>query len=398
MKIRENITKKFKYIPSKLIIEKHIYPTYKCEECSKQNEKALIFNARNVLAFPKCMADSSLVVHVITEKIMKYVPLYRQEKFFSIKGLDISRKNMSNWLMMATNYLRPLFELMHKDILNNDIVLIDETTINVITNIRSQCYIWMINSSKYDIPILLYFFKESREYKNALEILDGFKGHYVQSDCYQAYNDIPNVIDCCCLAHARRKFTDILKITKNDDRFKFTISVVDTAVKYINQLYKIENELTKSKATIEQIYKTHQEKSIPILAEYKEWLEKQCEIFPPKSKIAEALNYSLYNFENLSNYCLDGRLDIDNNRSERQAKSYVMMRKNSLFCFSYVGADASAILLSFVETAKFNNLNVEKYLEYVFNELALLNNHGEDELRNLLPYSSTLPNNLKIQK
>lgn len=108
MKIRENITKKFKYIPSKLIIEKHIYPTYKCEECSKQNEKALIFNARNVLAFPKCMADSSLVVHVITEKIMKYVPLYRQEKFFSIKGLDISRKNMSNWLMMATNYLRPL--------------------------------------------------------------------------------------------------------------------------------------------------------------------------------------------------------------------------------------------------------------------------------------------------
>lgn len=77
--------------------------------------------------------------------------------------------------MMATNYLRPLFELMHKDILNNDIVLMDETTINVITNNRSQYYIWMINSSKYDIPILLYFFKESREYKNALEILDGLK-------------------------------------------------------------------------------------------------------------------------------------------------------------------------------------------------------------------------------
>lgn len=140
------------------------------------------------------------------------------------------------------------------------------------------------------------------------------------------------------------------------------------------------------------------EKSIPILAEYKEWLEKQCEIFPPKSKMAEALNYSLNNFENLSNYCLDGRLDIDNNRSERQAKSYVMMRKNSLFCFSDVGADASALLLNFVETAKFNNLNVEKYLEYIFNELALLNNPSEEELRKFLPYSSTLPNNLKIQK
>ena len=41
----------------------------------------------------------------------------------------------------------------------------DETTINVIQNDRSKCYIWMINSSKYDVPILLYFFKESREYK-----------------------------------------------------------------------------------------------------------------------------------------------------------------------------------------------------------------------------------------
>ena len=116
------------------------------------------------------MADSSLVAHVITEKFMKYVPLYRQEKLFSIKGLDISRKNMSNWLMMATNYLRPLFELMHKDILNNDIVLMDDDPSKIAITIssvlkgmyasnRSQYYIWMINSSKYDIPILLYFFK-----------------------------------------------------------------------------------------------------------------------------------------------------------------------------------------------------------------------------------------------
>ena len=44
------------------------------------------------------------------------------------------------------------------------------------------------------------------------------------------------------------------------------------------------------------------------------------------------------------------------------------MRKNSLFCFNDVGVEASAI--SFVETAKFNNFNVEKYLEYVFNQLA----------------------------
>lgn len=41
---------------------------------------------------------------------------------------------------------------------------------------------------------------------------------------------------------------------------------------------------------------------------------------------------------------------------------------------------------------------MEKYLEYIFNELSLLNNPSEEELRKFLPYSSTLPNNLKIQK
>lgn len=64
------------------------------------------------------------------------------------------------------------------------------------------------------------------------------------------------------------------------------------------------------------------------------------------------------------------------------------MRKNSLFCFNDVGAEASAILLNFVETAKFNNLNVEKYLEYVFNQLssyAEFDYSDYDKSRKLLP-------------
>lgn len=64
------------------------------------------------------------------------------------------------------------------------------------------------------------------------------------------------------------------------------------------------------------------------------------------------------------------------------------MRKNSLFCFNDVGVEASAILLNFVETAKFNNLNVEKYLEYVFNQLSSYTEFDYsdyDKSRKLLP-------------
>ena len=62
------------------------------------------------------------------------------------------------------------------------------------------------------------------------------------------------------------------------------------------------------------------------------------------------------------NYLLDGRCEISNNAAERMAKSYVTGRKNFLFHDMADGAAANSIVLSLVETAKANNLNVYQYL------------------------------------
>ena len=62
------------------------------------------------------------------------------------------------------------------------------------------------------------------------------------------------------------------------------------------------------------------------------------------------------------NYLLDGRCEISNNAAERRVKSYVMGRKNFLFHDTVDGANASAIVLSLIETAKSNNLNIYQYL------------------------------------
>jgi len=78
-------------------------------------------------------------------------------------------------------------------------------------------------------------------------------------------------------------------------------------------------------------------------------------------------------------------------------KSFVIGRKNFLFCFSEGGADASALLYSITETAYANNLNVEGYLSYVFNQLPLIDISNEKELELLLPYSTSLPEELKIR-
>ena len=57
------------------------------------------------------------------------------------------------------------------------------------------------------------------------------------------------------------------------------------------------------------------------------------------------------------------RLAVANGRiCERRVKSYVMRRKNFLFHDAVDGTNASAIVLSLIETAKSNNLNIYQYL------------------------------------
>lgn len=62
------------------------------------------------------------------------------------------------------------------------------------------------------------------------------------------------------------------------------------------------------------------------------------------------------------NYLLDGRCEIFNNAAERRAKTYVMGRKNFLFHDTADGATVSVIVLSLIEIAKANNLNIYQYL------------------------------------
>ena len=68
-------------------------------------------------------------------------------------------------------------------------------------------------------------------------------------------------------------------------------------------------------------------------------------------------------------FLADGRLEIDNNRSERSIKPFVIGRKNWLFANTPRGAKASAAIYSVIETAKENSLHPYNYLKYLFEQL-----------------------------
>src|SRR3546814_13944305 len=86
-----------------------------------------------------------------------------------------------------------------------------------------------------------------------------------------------------------------------------------------------------------------QQKSVPILAQFKGWLEKTQPQVTPQSVLGKAVNYLASNWSRLERYVEAGFLPIDNNPAERAIKPFVIGRKAWLFSDTPTGATASAI-------------------------------------------------------
>ena len=104
---------------------------------------------------------------------------------------------------------------------------------------------------------------------------------------------------------------------------------------------------------------------------------------------------SLNQWEALNGFLLDGRLEIDNNRSERSIKPFVISRKNFLFCNTPRGARASAITFSIVESAKENGLKPYEYIKYLLEQLP---NATSSDLERFMPWSPEIPDYCRTQK
>lgn len=227
--------------------------------------------------------------------------------------------------------------------------------------------------------IVLYDFQPTRSGQCAVDFLLGFDG-YLNADGYQAYGST-NATLAGCWAHARRKFIEAEKAMPKGKSGKATL-----AISQINKLYAVER-LASQEDNAEGVLKVRHEKAPDILANHKAWLEKSIKHVPSKSLLSKAIQYNLNQWDKLTVYLTDGRINIDNNRAERAIKPFVIGRKNWLFSNTGNGARSSATLYSLIETAKANGLIPYDYLVKLFEELP--KRKEGDSLDDLLPWSTT---------
>jgi len=367
-------------IPMSLRVIEHVRFKYACKSC----EGNVVTAHKDRQPIEKGIPAAGLLAHVAISKYVDHLPLYRLEGIFARHNIDIKRSTTCGWVASLAKLLTPLYDLMAQEVVQSKIINTDDTPVNVQDKTRDgktrTGRIWIYCGDK-NHPYNVYDYTENRSREGPLRFLRDFKNGFLQADAYAGYDGIFNdllrcIIELLCWAHARRKFYDARKTAPE---------LSHTALAWIKLLYAVEKEIKEFSA--EQKKRVRQEKSVPILNDFKNWLDGiSMQEALPQSPIRQAINYTLNGWEALRVYTQDGDFSIDNNIAEHQMRPLAIGRKNWLFFGSDNGGRTAAVIFTITQSAKRHNINLFTYLKDV---IARISDHPANQLHTLLPNNWT---------
>jgi len=380
--IGEEVSEQLDIIPAKIQVIRHIRKKYACPCCEGHIKTA----EAPEQPIPKSNASPGLLAWVVTAKFLDALPLYRQSGLLQRIGVDIARGTLAAWMIRCGTLIQPVINLLQEQLLCHDIQQMDETTVQVLKEdgrkAQSKSYIWVQRGGPPDRQITLFSYHASRGQQVADALLAGYQG-YLQTDGYGGYAPVcakNGLIQVGCFAHARRKFDEALKGQGKGKPAK--AGKASKGLIYIQKLYRIETRIKHLEA--EERYRQRQLHAVPLLNDIRDWLDQSLPQVPPTSLTGKALYYLDNQWDKLIRYCEDGRLEIDNNATERAIRPFVIGRRNWLFSDTVKGAKASANLYSLIETAKAHDLEPYRYLQHIFKELPKA--QSLDDIEQLLPW------------
>lgn len=362
----------------------------------RDGQEVILAAMRPLHPLGKCIASISLLAHIITAKYADGLPLYRLERMLKRLGHEVSRTSMAQWIIRLHEVFKPLMNLMRETQNNSDYLQADETRMQVLKEdgktAQSDKWMWVTRGGPPGQPSVLFEYDPSRSGSVPVRLLDDFTGT-LQADGYSGYAQIcraNKITRIGCWDHARRKYVEAIKGASTGGKGKKSktdkVSKADLALNYIGKLYAIEREI-KDQHEADR-YQVRQVMSLPLLNEFKAWLEQQVGKVMKGSLTRKAMEYTLNQWPYLIGYCDNGELHISNVLAENAIRPFAVGRKAWLFADTAQGAKASATCYSLIETAKANQLEPSAYIHHVLDRI------GEadtlEKLEALLPWNVAL--------
>jgi transposase len=356
------------YVPAKLEVHVYARPKYACRHC----KDGVVSPPLPEKPIARSIAGPGLIAQIVVSKFGDHLPLYRQEDIFTRHGLHIARSTLCDWVKAAAELLRPLYERQKELVLQSSVLWTDDTPVTVLSGKdRSdgknsfKGRFWPYISEQH--PYSVYDYTESRARDGPAKFLAGFQG-YLHADAYAGYDHIftgsnDSILEVACWAHARRKFFDAIPSSPRESH-----QMVD----WIGQLYDIEDQARTLSNEARQALR--QQEANPILDRIEQSLDELKNHRLRKSALSKAVWYALNQWQALRRYTEDGRLSIDNNKSERTVRHQAIGRKNWLFLGSSQAGPRAAVLFTILAGAKRHRIEPWAYLRDL-----LINLDGEDQ-------------------
>lgn len=398
----DDVYKRVRVQPAVYTVEVHHVAVY-----AGKDDQTIVKADRTKSLLRNSILTSSLGASIMNAKFTNGLPLYRIEQDFQRNGIRISRQVMANWMIqLADRYLGIVYDRMHEQLLSYHVLQADETPVKVSKDGRpanSKSYMWVYRTGKYykDTPIILYDYQKTRSHEHPEKFLKGFEGLLV-SDAYSAYRQLDKeqetISFSACWAHARRRFSEAVKALPKDKKDSAKETIAYQALTRIAAIYQLDNSLAD--LSPEERKLKRQIMIQPLVEAYFSWLREIKEsgkLFAGKT--LSGVDYCLNHEKNLRLFLKDGEVPLDNNATEGALRSFCLHKHTWKLIDTIDGAKSSAIIYSIIETAKANQLNPFRYLEYL---LDVLKDHQEDTDRSfvdeLLPWSPTLPDICRVKK
>lgn len=316
---------------------------------------------------PGTMADPGLLALILADKYVYHDPHYRQSaRFLHRFGAEISRQTLNVWTHAAAAHLEPLRTLIREELRSAEVIQVDETPMDYLSpglGRTGQGYLWCYRDPASGT--VAFDWRLGRGHDGPLEFLGlsdatiDSRIRLIQCDGYSAYEALVKrygeIRLGACLAHIRRKFFEAREQSPE---------VAEAILKIIGKLYLVEASM-RAGPRRPDVCRTliRAGHAGPHLKTLKEKILSEHGRHLPKSKMGEALDYALGQWEQFERYLDDARLDIDNNAVENLIRPAKLGLKNWLFIGNPEAGPASALLYTLIANCREQKIDAERYFE-----------------------------------
>ena len=339
-------------IPRRYYVVQQKRIKYRCSTCQDQLITAP--------AIPRIKSGSSYSDEMVVDvALSKYCDLIPIERYVQMADRGGAPGIPANTLIQGTHnladFLAPVYQKIKQEILTSKILHADETPHRMLEgDDKSNWYLWGFSTSTAS-----YF--ENHDTRSGdvassilnqascdflmTDVFSGYKKATNESNSYRRDNNLPEIKNIYCNAHARRKFIESESSFERESRF---------FIWCYQKIYRLEilKDFKERRKWQGLYFKAMERFALKIKSGYSS-----------KSSLVKAIDYFIKNYNELTLFLKFADVPIDNNAQERLMRSPVIGRKTWYGTHSRRGAETNAVLFTLVESCKLNKINPREYFK-----------------------------------